>query len=446
MEISPSIPRPPARDQLKYLSKSALLEETAGPSAGQRAAVAIALSLGIFLAWAAATPVREVAVAEGSVIPTGYVRAVQHLEGGIVREILVREGEPVETGDVLVRIEDAAAVANLRELQTRQLGLEMQAERLRAIVDNREPDLERYDGAHPWLSLRQRGIHQGALAAHRDERRVIEEQIRQSEAELRAVLARRQAVEANLPLVTEARDMQAELLKRGFGRRLEFIERERALNSLHGEHVALSEDVDRLARQIEEFRRRARSLTSQRRMEALSTLGDLEPRIAENEEALMKLRDRVTRLDVTAPVSGMVKGVQVTTIGGVVSPGQTLLEVVPARETLVVEARIKPDDVGHVHVGQAVRVKLTAYDHSRFGALEGELAFVSPTTFADETGAPYYLGRIQLASDRLTSSAYDLPVRAGMVAEAEIVTGEKSVLSYLMKPISASLDAAMRER
>ena len=433
-------------DQLRYLSQSVLMEEAAMPRVVRFTTLVICAAVIVFLIWASFAQVSEVATAKGEVVPHGYVRVVQHLEGGILSEIRIREGDLVQKRDILARLDGAGTYEDLQELKAKQLSLEMQAERLRAFVDDRPPAFDAAYEDQSRVIAEQQKIYDGMLAARDSEMRVIEAQIGQKREELTILEARADTVEQNIRLGREIRDMHKDLLTKGVSSRLAFLERQEELNRLQGELRELTAEANLSRQQISEFENRLTSLAANSRNDAYQQLDRLDSEIAQNHEALAKLRNRVDRLELRSPVEGLVKGIRVTTVGAVISPGQTLMEIVPINESLVAEIRISPNDIGHVKVGQPVHVKIGSYDFARYGSVDGVLEFVSATTFADEAGGTYYLGRVVLDQNYVGEVAGRNLVLPGMGVEADIVTGGKSILAYLLKPIHVSLSTAMTER
>ena len=197
---------------------------------------------------------------------------------------------------------------------------------------------------------------------------------------------------------------------------------------------------------IAEANLRLNELHNSQREEAFSELGRLGGEIAQTSETLRKLKDRVARLEIHAPSRGYIKGLQFTTIGGVIAPAQVVMELVPTDDVLVAETRISTEDIGHVHLGQPVTVKVSAFDYIRYGSISGELVSISASTFVDEDGRPYYKGRVALDSDLVGDGARAQPIIPGMTVQADIQTGERTLLQYLLKPVYVSLDQAFSER
>lgn len=374
-------------EQLRYLPQSVKLEEAVNPHIIKVTMILISAAVLLFIIWASLTSINEITKADGEVVPKGFVQVVQHLDGGIVTEILTGEGDLVREGQALLKIDDGGARQDLAEAKAKQRFLEIEAERLRAFINNKEADFKQFASA-------------AATAA--------------DDTTITQMHARSKKLRENLNIAKEALAMQSKLYKQGHASKLTLLKYQKEVSEIESA--------------------------------AHKQLGKIETEVAQHNEVVTKLQNRVDRLEVRSPVYGLVKGLKVNTIGGIIEPGETLMEVVPLDKHLVVEARISPKDVGHVNVGQTVRIKVSSYDFSRYGAVQGRLEFVSATTFLDEQGVPYYRGRVSLSQNYVGENAGANAILPGMTVEADIVTGEKTILAYLLKPIHLSLKTALTER
>ena len=240
--------------------------------------------------------------------------------------------------------------------------------------------------------------------------------------------------------------MKEKLIENGYVSRKDMIESQREVNRLEGEVRSITAQVAEAQNAINEAQSRLYTLNAQTRDNALKELEEVETQIAENKETLGKLEGRVDRQAVRAPVRGLVKGLRVNTISGVIGAGEPIMEIVPLDSTLIVETQIPPREIGNLKVGQPARVKVSAYDFSRYGVIEGELAFLSATTFVNDHNESFYKGRIKLTQDHVGINPERNLILPGMTVEADVITGQKTILSYLLKPIHTSLDTAFRER
>ncbi len=431
--------------QLPYLPQSSVLEENHTPDIMRSFIRLISIATIGFIVWAAFTKVNEIARADGEVVPSGYVRTVQHLEGGIVRDIRVKEGDLVKAGDILVVLEGAGAAEDVAELRSKRQFLALQAERLQAFVGDRKPDFESIK-AKPAMVRQQQEIFKAMKEARMSEVAVVESQIKQKEQEI-AMLADEYAMfKNNAALAREARNIQKALLADGLTSRSLYLQRQEEVNSQQGKFRMTQEKAEKAEDALQEYRDRLKNVHARHRDQAMQMLDAIQSELAQNKESLQKLTKRVERLKVRAPYTGYVKGLTIRTLGGVVASGQTLLEIVPIEEQLMVEVRLSPKHIGHVRSGQPVQVKVDAYDYTRYGILPGTLEFISATTFIDEYRQAYYRGRVRLHKHYLGDDPKALTLLPGMTVDADIVMGKKTILTYLLKPIHAASSTALTEK
>lgn len=432
--------------QTRFLAQSVILEEAGSSGLIRWAMVAISFVIVLFLGWAHITKVDEVAVTSGEVVPTGQVQSIQHLEGGIVQEILIDEGEVVEAEQVLVRLDPSGAATELNQMKARQAGLELQAERFRAVGTNREPDFSFVGEEYKSLIDDQYAIYQGQLEAAQKRREVIIAQIEQKKQELAIFEEREETLSNNADILLEELLLREDLYKKGLTSKIVYLDIKRQVNDARGELSNLIVDRRRTAESLAESRNRLRELDTNEKEQALTQMGVVSNELAQVNSSLSKLYDRVRRLEITSPIHGIVKGLKVHTNGGVIPAGAVILEIVPLDEELVVETRITTRDVGHLQIGQSVTVKVSTYDFARYGGISGELKDISATTFLDEQGDPYYKGLVSMDRDYVGTDPDNNKVLPGMTVQADIKTGEKTLLDYLLKPIVSSVKTGFRER
>ncbi|MBI4182757.1 MAG: HlyD family type I secretion periplasmic adaptor subunit [Proteobacteria bacterium] len=432
--------------QLRHLSDSVLLEEAGSPRLIRAAMLVVFLLVAAVVGWSAVSEVDEVAVSYGQVVPSGSIRAVQHLEGGIVAAILVRDGDFVEEGQVLVRLDPSSAQAELEQTRARWASLALKAERLRAFATDTESDFSFVDERYRGLVEDQKAILAASRSARASKISVLEKQIQQRRAELAILERQRGTVERQIKLFDEEMEMRKTLVDKGLNSRIVYLNIQREVNKAQGDLARVLGQVLQVREAAGEVEKRLADVTVQMKEEALSELGTTRAELAQVREALAKVEDRARRLEVRSPVRGVVKGLAVTSAGGVIAPGQQFLEVVPVEDELIVESRVTPRDVGHVSVGQPVTVKIAAYDFARYGAIPGTVRGISASTFAEADGQPYYKARIALARNYVGDNPRRNLILPGMTAQADIDTGQKTILQYLLKPIYVSVEQAFRER
>jgi HlyD family secretion protein/adhesin transport system membrane fusion protein len=432
--------------QTRYLAQSVILEEAGSSGLIRIAIITVSLIICFFVIWAAITNVDEVAVTSGEIVPTGRVQTIQHLEGGIISEILVKDGAIVEAGQALIILNPASVSAELTQQQVRLMTLDLQTERLRAMGEGREPDFAFATNKYNHLVSDQLRIHKAFLAAAVNRRSVLEDQIRQRESELSIFREEEETLLRNLQILEEEYAMREALYEKGLSSKMVYLDVQRSLNDAIGDLAKLTSERKKTSDALKESHNRLLELDTDLREAALGEMGDLMAETASLRESIRRIEDRFNRLEIKSPVYGIIKGLEANTIGGVVPPGGVLMEIVPLDEELIIETRIIPRDVGHVKQGQPVTIKVTTYDFARYGGIDGILEDVSATTFMDEEGAPYYRGVIKL--DKLYVGVDETKnlVLPGMTVQADIKTGKKTLLEYLLKPVVSSVNESFRER
>lgn len=409
---------------------------------------AIAVLVLAVFAWAANAVVEEVATGTGKVVPAQQLQIAQSLEGGIVRELLVREGERVEQNQVLMRIDDTGFASRLGELAQRRLALAAELARLRTEAAGADevrfpPDVTE---AAPRAAESERAAFKVRREKLRQERELLQKQLAQRVQELTELNARADKLDSQISPLERELALNRQLASKGNVPEVDILRLERQLAELQGDRNIARASVPRAEAAIAEARTRVASLDTAFAAQVGEKIAAVASDLAVIDESLKAAQDRVTRTAVRSPVRGVVNKLAVTTIGAVVQPGQGLAEIVPLDQALLVEARVRPKDVAFIHPGQRATVKLSAYDYTIYGALEGRVERVSPDTIKDEKGEPFYQVMIRTLKVHLGEEARPLPVIPGLVAVVDIQTGSKTVLSYIAKPILRARHEAFRER
>ncbi|WP_207459952.1 HlyD family type I secretion periplasmic adaptor subunit [Azospirillum sp. SYSU D00513] len=447
--LEPSSPSPRITTSVRrrrHLMEPIAFEEEAMPRF-VRAAIAVAVALvGLSILWAYFTRIDEVALAPGEVAPAGAVKPIEHLEGGVLSEVLVQEGELVAAGQVLVRMDPMQARSELAQMEARLAGLMVREERLKALAEGRSPDFGKVDGGYRELSLDQTQIWTNQVATQRTALEIVESQIEQRRRERTQLQGQLDIALQHLTITKAELAMREKGVAMGVVSRQVFYETQRAKVTAEGEVERLREEIRRSSDALAEVERRRANLGLSQRQDVLAEMGTVSQEIAQVRNALSRLEDRVRRLDVRAPVAGLVQDLKVRAPGEIVQPGGLLMRVVPVDEKLIAEVRISSSDVGHTRVGQPVKLKISSYDYVRYGALPGVLQRVSATTFVDPAGVPYYKGAVALSQPYLGPAPGQRPILPGMIVQADILTGNKSLLEYLLKPVAVSLSSSFHER
>jgi adhesin transport system membrane fusion protein len=428
------------------LAQSIRLEEQ-GPGRLTRIAIAILVAaIAGFLIWASLTEVGEIAPASGEVTPAGSVKRIQHLEGGIISAINVREGDLVDDGQVLLELESGMANPELEQLRARFAGLELQSTQLQNVANHEDTRIERKDGSFGDLVAAQENLQRTKREASERQEAVLRQQREQRRAEFNSQIAQEASVRGQIAALDEQLRIRTETYERGYTSRVLLLEHQRELARVKGQLAELQGQIVRSREAVAEVDAKIAESQSRNQLDATQEIGKVKSDIAEVREAIGKAQDRVKRLVIRSPVRGVVKGLQTETIGGVIAPGSTLLEVIPVDAQLIVEARVLPKDIGFVRVGQSALVKVATYDYTRFGGIEGKIETISATTFQDDKGNPFYRARIQLGKNYVGNDSNRNLVIPGMTVLADIRTGDKTVLAYLLKPLIRASGEALRER
>ena len=431
--------------QLRYLSQSVRLEEAVAPRVVKISIVFISMALLGFLIWASVTYVDEVARVRGEIIPKGLPQIVQHLEGGIVKDILVREGDIVEEGDVLMRLHSVETDKDLSRTKSQLLTLELRKRRLHAQINEIQPDYEEFLENHQDQVAEQLEMYEAAMQSEQKEREVIFDQIAQREKNIHILEKQMDTTKENLKIIQDLYNKREKLVEDGIITEVRFMETKQRLIDLRGQINGLHSRIGAARSALDEFRGRLNSLDAKNRDEDLKAYEKVKSELMQTREVLGKLEDRSKRLNIRAPVKGIIKGLKINTVGSVVQPGEVLMEIVPLDRQLVAQVRIPPDNIGYVSVNDSVKLKISTFDFSKFGSVNGTLEFISATTFSSEQGDSYYNGRVVLEKNYVGDNKENR-ILPGMTVIAEINVGRKTVMEYLLKPIYASLETSFSER
>ncbi len=435
-----------AEDDLSYMSSAAGAVLQQSPRGGQQLLWAIAAFFLVAILWAAWAEVDEFTRGEGKVIPSSHVQVVQNLEGGIVAELHVREGQQVVANQVLLRIDDTRFSSSLREADVTLDQLEAKAARLRSEAESREFTGAGLVGVMPEVIGEELALYESRRNEQRGRSQVLIEQVVQKRQELTELQAKHEQLQRSYALLDSELQMTRPLADEGAISRVELLRLERQVNDLAGEMKQAKLSIPRVESGLQEVKEKLVSVELEFRVKVRQELSEVLSELSRLTETSDALEDRVERTLVRSPVAGTVKQLLVKTIGGVIQPGMDIVEIVPTEDSLLVEAQVRPADIAFLHPGQKAVVKFSAYDFSIHGGLEGQLVHISPDTIVDENGESFYLVRIETHQAYLGSEAQPLPIISGMTASVDILTGKKTVLDYILKPILKTKQLALRER
>ncbi len=402
----------------------------------------------IAIIWANFAMLDEVTRGSGKTIPSSYIQVVQNLEGGILADILVKEGELVEKGQALLKLKEVRFSSSFNETKLKYYELLSKVARLTAEINKTELVVpEEVMEKTPNIANNSKQLLESRQHELKVNKRILEEQIRQKKQDLIEIKSRSGQLTRSYKLLKEELDISKPLVAEGAMSKVEILRLQRSVNDLKGELTSTRLSMPRLESFIDEAKGKLSELEIRFRTKAIEELNQAKAELGRTTESVMALEDRVTRTRVLSPVKGTIKRLKVTTIGGVVQPGMDLVEIVPFEDQLLIEAEVRPADIAFLHPGLKAMVKLTAYDYSIYGGLEAELEHISADTITNkEDDKSYYLIRLRTSKNYLEKKGERLNIIAGMTADVDILTGKKSVLDYLLKPILKAKQRALKER
>lgn len=431
----------------KLLSETVQIEEELLPDFVRPMLTVAVAAVIIFTIWAGLTHIKEVARAPGEILPVSKIKVVQHLDGGVVAEIPVDERMLVQEGQILLRLDGTKALAELRQMEARQVALQLRAERLSAFAEGRKPDFARFAGDRLDLLADQQQIYQTQVAALNSTVSILDHQLDQRTRRLSQQEQALSAAQEQLLLTNELSLMREDLAARRLVNRTVLLETRRAKVTAGGEVARLGEEIKVNQQELAEVKSRRADAFNQIRREALNEMGTVRAEMAEVEEALRHLQSRVDRLIMRAPHRGFVQDLKVQTIGQVIQPGALLMQLVPDDAPLEAEVRIAPKDIGHIRVGQNVNLRIASFEYTRFGYASGTLKRISASSVTDpQSSQPYYRAWVTLTNPYVGSPPGQYMLQPGMSLEADIMTGEKTLLTYLIKPVADAFMRAFHER
>ena len=397
--------------------------------------------------WMFFSELDEVAVADGEVIPQGQVKVIQHLEGGIVTEILTKEGQRVSKGERLIQLRLGADRVRSSEIELQVDGLIIKRDRLQAELDKKTFSLPG-DVNTKILKIFQKEIltFENRKQQVRGKIRILEANARQKILEIKELENRIKGRENSLEFAFKRLQISKGLEKDNLATKMEVLDLENEYEQLKSEITELKTSLQKAKEAHTEAKQRAKALTLDFNREVSEELGLVEIALAQAREQLKTASELVKQTALLSPIDGVVKNLRQHTIGGVVQPGEAIMEVVPVRDTLVIETKLSPIDVGYVGVGQNAEVKIQTYDFLRYGSLNGVVKNVAADASTDFRGEPYF--RVEIETDRnyLGKDTGSLPITPGMQAEINIKTGKRSVFNYLLSPVLKTWHGAFRER
>ncbi len=434
-------------EDLHYMSSvsEAMLEQT--PKGAQLLLWALLAFILLAIIWANWASLDEISRGDGEIIPSKQLQVVQNLEGGIVSEILVAEGDIVEKGQVLLRIDDTRFASTFKESKVREIELQAKAARLHAEAE-RQPFTAPANFPEEYAAMLAQ--EQTLYIARKNElaasQAVLQQQIEQKKQELLQAESKRTQLSRSLSLLQKELKITEPLLAEGVISEVEFLRLKRQVNDLAGEMDSIRLSMPIINSTLSEAEKKLAEVEVQFISQARSELNETLSEASRLKETLSGMQDRITRTEVRSPIKGTVKQLLINTVEGVVQPGDELVNIVPWEDTLLVEAKLKPSDIASVKVNQSAVVKVSAYDFSIYGGVGASVIFVSPSTILDDKGEPHYIVRLKTDKPYIGKDETRLPLMTGMTVSVDILTGKKTVMDYLLKPILKARNKALTER
>lgn len=397
--------------------------------------------------WAAFSTLEEITIGEGKVIPSNQVQVIQNLEGGIVARIPVRVGDIVQKDQIVLNIDQTRFSSSLGETRAKYLALSAKTARLAAEVEGKPfappPELQKED---PRLLREEQALYAARQAEQDATMSVLRRQVDQRAQELSEKRAKAAQLAESYKFVQKEVELTRPMAAQKVLSDVELLRLERQASDIKGELDATRLAIPRLESALQEARNKVEGAQAKFRSDAALELSQARAELEGTSASNVAMIDRLERTTVRSPVNGIVKQIKVTTVGGVIQPGSEVMEIVPIEDNLLVEAKVRPADVAFLRPGQKAMVKVTAYDYSIYGGLDATLETITADSITNDKGESFYLVRVRTATNRFGSSNKPLPIIPGMLTTVHIQTGEKSVLSYFMKPIMKARSEALRER
>ncbi len=405
------------------------------------------VAVGIFFLWAYFAQIDEIARGDGDIVPSGENQMIQNLEGGIVEEILVKEGESVEKNQLLVKINNEKSKSSLSTNEIKADALEAMIVRLRAESSGSEFKVpQEMQERIPQFIENEKSLYYTNKEQFNSKLSGLKEQLSQRKHELSEARSTRDSMENSLRMIKQEVEMTEPMVAKGVRSRIDFLKLQREANEVQERYDSARLSIPRLQSAIKEVQNNIDEATLLFQSDAKLKLNEAISELKGYRANSTALEDQVTRTLVRAPMKGIVQKLFVHTVGGVVQPGADILEIVPTDSTLLVEVKIKPSDIAFIYFGQKAIVKFSAYDFAIYGGLEGEVVLISADTIKDDKDNVFYTVRIKTDKNYLERNGKKLKIIPGMTVSADIITGRKSVLDYILKPILKTKQYTFTER
>lgn len=429
------------------------------PKRSKQLVYSLVLFILVAILWAAFANIDEVTRGQGKVIPSQQLQIVQNLEGGILKNILVQEGDLVSKDQPLLTIDETRFKADFREQNQTVMALQSDAIRYRAELNSIniegnnvnivpiKPDFSlTVDEASQSFLIRQESLFDERIRNLKNQLEIIEQQIKQRQQEYAEVESKISHLETSYSLISKELNLTTPLAAKGVVSEVELIKLERQANEVKSQLEAAKLLLPKISSALEEQKGKQVEVALSFRSESQQKLAESEGKLVSLQETLVQLSDRLERTTVKSPVKGTIKNLKINTVGGVIQPGMDLIEIVPMEDSLLIEARVSPKDIAFIRPGLNAVIKLTAYDFTIYGGLKGTLEHISADTDQDENGNSFYLVRVRTEDGYFDRNNQPMPIMPGMTATIDVITGKRTILEYLLKPIIRARQNALKER
>lgn len=434
-------------DETEFMQELQAAERLKAPPGANLLLWAVLALIGLFFIWAAVSEVEVLTRGTGQVVPAKEIQVVQSLDGGLLEQLYVKEGDRVQAGETLMRMENVSFVSQERGAEARLRSLRAEKARLTAEISGQPLSIpESIAEADPQLAENQRNLYRARREELENALSIIEDRIAKTQSNLNEAEAQINRLTSNRNILQEELNLTRSLVESKAVPKIELIRMRRQMSDIRGALAAEQERRQGLQADLRAARKQREERLARYEAEVLSKLHETESEMSGLRENLRTASDRIQRTEIRSPVDGVVNVIHVKTLGGVIEPAKPLVEIVPVGDDLKVLARVRPNDIAFLEVGQKANVKITAYDPTRYGHLDGNLTRIGADSVKDQEGNTFFEIEVRTKEDHLGTDENPLPVTSGMVAQIEVVTGKRTILEYLMKPFTRGLDNAMTER
>ena len=408
--------------------------------------VAMSLAIIVLIVWSAYAYIDVMVFGQGKVIPASEVKMVQHYEGGIIADILVKAGQRVKKGDILLKVDNITINSELNEIQSRLQGINGSLYRLEAEINQKDlvfPD--NFSENYPNIAAREIQLYEQRKKSLLDSLNSFESQIKKNKSEQHETRKQLNLANEDISLMDEEFKLSEELYAQDAVSKVELLQLKRRLHQLKSNKQKIRAALFSKQNEANRLRQDLDIKQAKFKNEALQLRNKLEIEKNTLLDKVLAARDKSVRSEVKSPVSGIINQILVNTLGGVVKPGMNLIEIVPQDGKLLIEAKIKPEDIAFIHLGQKTKARLTAYDFALYGSLLGQVVYISSDTIEEKNGQQFYIIRVK-TENSLQRYNKSFPIFPGMIAKVDIITGKRNILSYITKPIVKTKERALREK